>query len=137
MTVLKLARNANTDGLINCLRPSDDVVAYGRRSRQPGQHHIQPLRSMVLNLSQLIKSCGTRTDPAAKTKSIGLPADASASWRIMVFASPSGQFYHSVTNSYRLSVLSHLDNYIVTRKSCPLTVTMQKHMPTPIRTATH
>ena len=25
--------------------------------------------------SQLIKSCGTRTDPAAETKSIGLPAD--------------------------------------------------------------
>ncbi|MGD0756384.1 MAG: hypothetical protein ABR927_15135 [Bacteroidales bacterium] len=43
----------------------------------------------------LIKSYATRTDPAAKTKSIGLQADASASWRIMVFA-------------------RHLDNFIVT-----------------------
>jgi hypothetical protein len=28
------------------------------------------------NLSQPIKICGTRTNPAAETKSIGLPADA-------------------------------------------------------------
>jgi hypothetical protein len=48
------------------------------------------------------------TNPAAKTKSIGLPADALLSW-----------FLHR-----------HLDNFIVTRKSCPLTGTVQKHMPT-------
>ena len=33
-------------------------------------------KSMRENSSQLIKSCGTRTDPAAETKSIGLSADA-------------------------------------------------------------
>jgi hypothetical protein len=45
--------------------------------------------------NQLIKSCGTWTVPAAKTKSIGLQADAQV---VMVFApdsfrEPSGQFY--------------------------------------------
>jgi hypothetical protein len=63
MTVLKLARNANSDGLINCLR-------------QPGQLRNQPPKSMRLNFNQLIKSCDTGTIPATKTKSIGLPADA-------------------------------------------------------------
>jgi hypothetical protein len=48
---------------------------------------------MILNLSQLIKSCGTGTVPATETKSIGLPANASASWRIMVFAEPPRQLY--------------------------------------------
>jgi hypothetical protein len=55
---------------------------------------------------------------------------------VMVFASPSGQFYHDVTTSYHLSRLSHLDNFIVTPKSCPLTGTMQKRMPTLTQTAT-
>jgi hypothetical protein len=54
----------------------------------------------------------------------------------MVFASPSGQFYHDVTTSYLLSGLCHLDNFIVTRKSCPLTGTLQKLMPTLTQTAT-
>ena len=31
---------------------------------------------MRVNTNPLIKSCGTRTDPAAETKSIGLPSDA-------------------------------------------------------------
>jgi len=31
---------------------------------------------MRANFQQLIKFCGTLTDPAAETKSIGLPADA-------------------------------------------------------------
>jgi hypothetical protein len=35
--------------------------------------------------------------------------------------SPSERFYHYMTTSYRLPGLSHLDNFIVTRKSCPLT----------------
>jgi len=48
----------------------------------------------------------------------------------MVFASPSGQFYHDVTNPAHLPGLSNLDNFIVTRKSCPLTGTLQKLMPT-------
>jgi len=43
----------------------------------------------------------------------------------------SGQFYLDVTNPYHLSGLSHLDNFIVTRKSYPPTGTLQKHMPTP------
>jgi hypothetical protein len=55
---------------------------------------------------------------------------------VMVFASPSGQFYLDVTTSFHLSGLSHLDNFIVTRKSCPLTGTLQKRMPTPTQTAT-
>ena len=74
------------------------------------------------------------TIPAAETKSIGLPADALV---VMVFASPSWQFYHDVTNPAHLSGLSHLDDFIVTRKSCPLTGTLQKRMPTPTRTATN
>jgi hypothetical protein len=45
----------------------------------------------------LIKSCATRTDPAAKTRSIGLQADARV---VMVFA-------------------RHLDNFIVTRQILP------------------
>ena len=55
---------------------------------------------------------------------------------VMVFASPSGQFYHDVTNSFHLSGHTHLDNFIVTHKSCPLTGTVQKHMPTLTQTAT-
>jgi len=42
----------------------------------------------------LIKSCCTRTDPAAKTESIGLQADARVSWFL----------------------LFHLDGFIVTRQ---------------------
>jgi len=78
MRIIQL-RPPNTDGLINCLR-------------QPGQPHYQLPKSMVLNSSQLIKSCGTRTDPAAKTMSIGLQANARV---VMVFT-------------------RHLDNHIVT-----------------------
>jgi len=54
----------------------------------------------------------------------------------MVFASPSGQFYRDMTNPAHLSGHTYLDNFIVTRKSCPLTGTVQKHMPTPTQTAT-
>jgi hypothetical protein len=35
---------------------------------------------------------------------------------VMVFAEPLRQFYHDGTTSYRLSGLSHLDNFIMTRK---------------------
>jgi hypothetical protein len=45
--------------------------------------------------------------------SIGLPADALA---VMVFASPSGQFYRDGTTRGRLSGFSHLDNFILTGK---------------------
>jgi hypothetical protein len=53
---------------------------------------------MRVNSFQLIKYCCTRTDPATKTESVGLQADARV---VKVFA-------------------RHLDNFIVTRKSCPL-----------------
>jgi hypothetical protein len=55
---------------------------------------------------------------------------------VMVFASPSGQLYRDRTTRGRLSGLSHLDNFIVTRKSRPLTGTLQKRKPTPTQTAT-
>ena len=68
MTVSKKALTANSDDLINCLR-------------QPGQLRNRLPTSMREKSSQLIKSYGTRPDnyrddPAAETKSIGLPADA-------------------------------------------------------------
>jgi hypothetical protein len=84
--------------------------------------------------NQLLKSCCTRTVPAAETKSIGLQADARV---VMVFASPSGQFYFNLTNPAHLSGPRHLDSFIVTKKSCPLTGTLQKHMPTLTLTATN
>jgi hypothetical protein len=103
-------RSANTDGLINCLR-------------QPGQLHYQPLKSMVFNLSQLIKSCGTRTDPAAETESIGLPGYAQLS---QVFAEPSGSF--TVTPNSAPSTGIHPStgiipsgSFTVTQDSQPLT----------------
>jgi len=82
----------------------------------------------------LIKSCATRTVPAAETKSIGLQADARV---VMVFASPSGQFYHNMTNPAHLSGPRHLDNLIVTRNFRPSTGTLQKRMPTRTLAATH
>jgi len=82
----------------------------------------------------LIKSCVTRTDPATKTKSIGLQADARV---VMVFASPSGQFYFNMTNPADLSGPRHLDSFIVTRNFRPSTGTLQKRMPTLTRTATN
>jgi hypothetical protein len=59
----KINPTYNSVGLINWLR-------------QPGQPHYQPQKSMRVNINALIKFCGTRTDPATETKSIGLPADA-------------------------------------------------------------
>ena len=73
------------------------------------------------------------TYPAAEIKSIGLPADARV---VMVFASPPRQFYRDGTTRGRLPGFSRLDNFIVTRKSCPLTGTLQKLMSTPTQTAT-
>jgi hypothetical protein len=63
MTVSKKALTANSVGLINCLL-------------QPGLLLDQPQKSMRVNSFQLIKFCCNRTDPATKTKSIGLQADA-------------------------------------------------------------
>jgi hypothetical protein len=50
----------------------------------------------------LIISCCTRTVPAAKTKSIGLQADARG---VMVFAIPSLQLYRDQTTFVHLSGL--------------------------------
>jgi hypothetical protein len=72
------------------------------------------------------------TIPATVTKSMGLLADAPLSW----FLHRHLPIYCTVSNSRRLSGLSHLDNFIVTRNSCPLTGTLQKRMPTPTQTAT-
>jgi hypothetical protein len=87
---------------------------------------------MRVNSLQLIKFCGTRTIPAAETKSIGLQADARV---VMVFASSSGQFYFNMTNPAHLSGPLHLDNFILTKNLHPSTGTLQKHMPTLTRTA--
>jgi hypothetical protein len=84
--------------------------------------------------SPLIKFCATRTVPAAKTESIGLQADARV---VMVFASPSGQFYYNMTNPDHLSGPRHLDSFIVTINTCTSTGTLQKRMPTLTLTATH
>ena len=74
------------------------------------------------------------TDPAAETKSVGLQADAPV---VMVFASPSGQFFNNMTNPAHLSGPRHLDSFIMTRNIRPSTGTLQKRMPTLTRTATH
>ena len=89
---------------------------------------------MRVKFNQLIISCGARTNPAAETKSIGLQADAQV---VMVFASPSGQFYYNMTNPVHLSGPRHLDNLVVTPNARPLIGTLQKHMPTLTLTATH
>jgi hypothetical protein len=89
---------------------------------------------MRVEFNPLIKTYATLTVPAAETKSIGLQADARV---VMVFASPSGQFYYSMTNPAHLSGPRHLDNFIVTTNIRPSTGTLQKHMPTLTRTATH
>jgi hypothetical protein len=47
-------------------------------------------------------------------------------YSVMVFASPSGEFYRSVTSSRCLSGHTHLDNFIVTPKSCSSIGTIQK-----------
>jgi hypothetical protein len=67
MTVSKKALTANSVGLINCLL-------------QPGLFYHSIQKSMIEEFNPFIKSCGTRTDPAAETKSIGLQADAQLSW---------------------------------------------------------
>jgi hypothetical protein len=57
---------------------------------QPRLFYLRIQKSMREEFNPLIKSCCTGTVPAAETKSIGLQADARV---VMVFASPSGQFY--------------------------------------------
>ena len=88
---------------------------------------------MRVNSFQLIKFCYTLTVPATETKSIGLQADARV---VMVFASPSGQFYRDMTNPAHLSGLRHLNSFIMTPNTRPFIGTLQKHMPTLTWTAT-
>jgi hypothetical protein len=84
-------------------------VAFGN----PDNLVINP-QSLCEKIHPTYQTFGTVTNPAAVTMSMGLPAIAQLSW-----------FLHR-----------HLDNFIVTWKSCPLTGTLQKHMPTLTQTAT-
>jgi hypothetical protein len=88
---------------------------------------------MRVNSFQLIKFGCTLTDPAAKTKSIGLQADARV---VMVFATVPRQLYHDATNPAHLSGPRHLDNFILKRNHRPSIGTLQKLMPTLTRTPT-
>jgi hypothetical protein len=115
----KVPLTANTDGMGNCLQ-------------QPGLLRNQPHKSMHSKFYPLIKF--VYRDYSCYRDNVNRAAGRRAV--VMVFASPSGQFYHDVTTSFHLPGLSHLDNFIVTRKSCPLTGTLQKRMPTPTQTAT-
>src|SRR5664279_868566 len=53
------------------------------------------------------------------------------------FCTPPRQLYRDTTNPAHLSGPRHLDSFIVTPNTRPLTGTLQKHMPTLTRTATH
>ena len=71
--------------MVNCLRTSADIVGSIRRSRQPGQlRHDE--KTYASEIKATYQTFGTVTIPAADTTPMCLPADASASWRIMVFA---------------------------------------------------
>jgi hypothetical protein len=73
------------------------------------------------------------TNPAAETKSIGLPADAQA---VMVFASPPRQLYHDEKTPVRLPGLITLTTLSGRENFRPSTGTVQKRMPALIQTAT-
>jgi hypothetical protein len=45
---------------------------------------------------------------------------------VLVFAAPSGQFYHDMKNPGHLEVLYRLDNYPLTRKLLPVYRDWQK-----------
>jgi hypothetical protein len=72
----------------------------------------------------LIKSCGTRTVPAAETKSIGLQADAQV---VMVFARHPDNFIMNpqLPSTYRDLVPSR--QITVTQYLSPLTGTCKNH----------
>ena len=107
------------DGLINCLL-------------QPGQFYLRIQKSMGEEFNPLIKFCGTRTDPAAETKSIGCRPMLSC----LCFCTPPGQLYRDMTNPAHLSGPSHLDSFILTPNARPSSGTLQKRMPTLTQTAT-
>jgi len=72
---------------------------------------------------QLIKFCGTLTDPTAKTESIGLPADALA---VMVFAESFGQFHHDTKLTTITRTWYHQDSFIMTRQCSSVYLDWQK-----------
>jgi hypothetical protein len=89
MTIKKLLRPTNTDGIGNWLRRArieggvqvalQSGIMIDPRLLSPAQtNSLWERRSMRENINTLIKSCCTQTEPAAETKSMGLPADASA-----------------------------------------------------------
>ncbi len=80
---------------------------------QPGLLLDKPLKSKRVNSSQLIKLCRITTDPATKTKSVGLQANARV---VMVFASPSRQIYRDMTNPAHLSGLKSYGHLTVKKK---------------------
>jgi hypothetical protein len=79
--------------------------------------HSSP-ESMRVNINPLIKFCCTRPDsyrddPAAETKSIGLPADASASWRNTNSLNRRVVRYYSLGNRQPVTFIdSHHDTEI-------------------------
>jgi hypothetical protein len=108
-------------------------VGFAGRGRLPGQLHNRLQKSKRVNINPLIKFYVTRTVPAAKTKSIGLQADARV---VMVFAMPPGQLYRDMTNPAYLSGTRHLDSFIVTPNARPHIGTLQKRTPTLTQSAT-
>jgi hypothetical protein len=95
----------------------------------PDKFSITP-KSITTNYTRLLSFC-TVSNPAAVTKSMGLPSDALLSWflhrHLPIFI--PGVFLG------RLSGHRHLDHFIVTANFSPLIGTLQKHMPTLTRTA--
>ena len=126
-----LIKTANSVGLINCLL-------------QPSLFYLRILKSIRVEINSLIKSCVTRTDPAAETKSIGLQADARV---VMVFAVPPRLFYRDkeILPTYRdhaiWTVLSWQIDPTHLPGLCPPSLKLrrskQKRMPTLTQTATH
>jgi hypothetical protein len=76
--------------------------------------------------SQLINFCGTGTDPAAETKSIGLQADASASWRTMFFARNRDYFIVKPNCSSIYRDIVPFNSFTVTPNTRPSTRTSKK-----------
>jgi hypothetical protein len=96
----------------------------------PDKFSTTPM-SITIIYTHLLSFC-TVSNPAAVTKSMGLPSDAPLSWflhrHLPVFI--PGVFLG------RLPGHRHLDHFIVTANSSPLIGTLQKRMPTLTQTAT-
>ena len=114
-----MLQTPNTDGMGNCLRQPGQLLNRQGELCEQLHHHLS---NFVYRDNSC---CQDKVNRAAGLRSA-----------VMVFASPLRQFYRDVTTRGLLPGFSHLDNFIVTRKSCPLIGTVQKHMPTPTQTAT-